>query len=1205
MEKGNRFMERSKRVYLAVLTILLTGQMLVGQDWYNANWLYRNPVTVSNSGAEALSYIQVMIGLGGTFNFSQANSDGSDLRVTSDDGTTPIPFWIENWDDVSDTATIWVKVPAIPVSGTTVYLYYGNASASSLSDGKSTFAFFDDFESWGSSSGNTGWTDVSVQPIALADQTSAVYNGRLYVFGGYTLGDTYPQNTSLEYDPVLDSWEIMEPMPTARWGMVAVEFEGLIYVFGGSDGPSPGDITANEVYDPDDDSWTVRNNIPADLGHTGIMGLKYGNRIHLFYGRYHYEYNPYEDTYIRLADVPNPRYWSTCATDGSRIYIIGGGVAELSYLEATNDNQIYDPVTDSWSTGSPLPIRTWGTTRENPVINGRIYVAHGIAFPGTSYVSFYSTNYEYNPLTDSWTQRGSAAYPRDGTACGVIDNKLYVVGGRDNGDGPVGLNYHEVYDPAIDTWTPDDSDMWAITGTEHVFVDPMATYSGSNGLVIQQAPPGQEIGYPDAFRAMTFTPFGDVYALDLRWNMTDDLGIGTGLTPQPQGWILVSDEEADGGLFFYRRSDNTPVVEWSYGGYSNLQSSSWDAWHNVTIVRDGSNTSVTFDGNTYSSLGSSQTFDGGSGRIKLGVYFASRQYFDNVRVRKWGGFDPETVLNAQETGNFREWTGVTDNNWSNSGNWSVGGVPGSTTNTVIRNTGFMPHVDISSAECNSLTIDENASLYIDAGQALTVNGSLFISGTGSLTVQSASLLSNGSLIVLGNSTGNVTYNRQLRVESSNGDYHYFSSPVSVNSSLNTDKISAVWQWNEASGTWSTLGITQLVRGHGYNLDQTGTSDGLISFTGPIVTSDIFVDASSPFADIITTSDAYSTRDYAPGRGLTNYGGGGWNMLGNPFTSSILVESFIDENRSAFDPNYVAVYLYDGDSPGHSRYYYIGESTGWGEVGLSTHVQAGQGFFVLAMNDYSLFSFNRGMQGHNTSATMLKSKQPEGSRWPGLRVKVKSGDYMNSTTVIFGDEMSLGLDPGYDVGLMTNGPGPGIYSILVMDNGVNFARQALPINGSVKNIIPLGVDFKEGGEVTFSADVEPLRNYKFLLEDRQEGSFTDLGSGNYTTTIPSETFGTGRFYLHVSTGRNPRDKSDDKFLRNVRIWSSQERDVYIQGAVGDGAVCQVYNLAGRLVFECNLTDNEFNSFKVPSIEKGVFLIKLIDGPDVKVQRVVLL
>ncbi len=53
---------------------------------------------------------------------------------------------------------------------------------------------------------------------------------------------------------------------------------------------------------------------------------------------------------------------------------------------------------------------------------------------------------------------------------------------------------------------------------------------------------------------------------------------------------------------------------------------------------------------------------------------------------------------------------------------------------------------------------------------------------------------------------------------------------------------------------------------------------------------------------------------------------------------------------------------------------------------------------------------------------------------------------NMTDIIFDKDMTVGLDPGYDIGQLSTGPSVEIYTALVADNGINFARQALPVNG---------------------------------------------------------------------------------------------------------------------------------------------------------------
>ena len=117
--------------------------------WLSNDWTYRRGIIIDNtSNSNDLTDYQVKITLDNTnFDFSHANSDGSDIRFTDNDGSTLLYHWIEKWDSTNQEAIIWVKVPSIPGSSTkTIYMYYGNASASDASDGDNTFIVFDDFD---------------------------------------------------------------------------------------------------------------------------------------------------------------------------------------------------------------------------------------------------------------------------------------------------------------------------------------------------------------------------------------------------------------------------------------------------------------------------------------------------------------------------------------------------------------------------------------------------------------------------------------------------------------------------------------------------------------------------------------------------------------------------------------------------------------------------------------------------------------------------------------------------------------------------------------------------------------------------------------------------------------------------------------------------------------------------------------------------
>ena len=122
-------------------------------DWYSADWNYRKSVNISGSPS-VLADFQVLM----TVNTAVLMSDGkmsldcSDLRFIGSDGKGELNYWIESGCNSPDTK-IWVKVPFIPISGTTIYMYYGNSSAQSVSNGEKTFEFFDDFKN-----GSDKWT---------------------------------------------------------------------------------------------------------------------------------------------------------------------------------------------------------------------------------------------------------------------------------------------------------------------------------------------------------------------------------------------------------------------------------------------------------------------------------------------------------------------------------------------------------------------------------------------------------------------------------------------------------------------------------------------------------------------------------------------------------------------------------------------------------------------------------------------------------------------------------------------------------------------------------------------------------------------------------------------------------------------------------------------------------------------------------------
>ena len=203
MKKKNILSSLGVRTILVLMTCSLSTQFLTAQNWYNTDWSYRIPVTITHPGTTSLTDYQVEISLDNTFNWADLNSDTTDIRFTGSDGVTPLDFWVEEWTH-STSALIWVKVPAIAAgTNTTIYFYYGNdnPSVTSASNGENTFAFFDGFngedlsEKWNIIIDNVASTSVANGLLTLTANRSGFTSSHVRIEGSTSFGTGYVGET--------------------------------------------------------------------------------------------------------------------------------------------------------------------------------------------------------------------------------------------------------------------------------------------------------------------------------------------------------------------------------------------------------------------------------------------------------------------------------------------------------------------------------------------------------------------------------------------------------------------------------------------------------------------------------------------------------------------------------------------------------------------------------------------------------------------------------------------------------------------------------------------------------------------------------------------------------------------------------------------------------------------------------------------------
>lgn len=135
------------------------------------SWLsgygYRKQIDLSSASALTDYTVRLEIDTATLISNSKMLSDGADIRFTDDTGTTELPFWVNH--DTINTATTEIYVKTSVDTNTTIYMYYGNSGATSSSNGKNTFVYYEDFENYVGADGTTpsDWNTYSGGDVQL------------------------------------------------------------------------------------------------------------------------------------------------------------------------------------------------------------------------------------------------------------------------------------------------------------------------------------------------------------------------------------------------------------------------------------------------------------------------------------------------------------------------------------------------------------------------------------------------------------------------------------------------------------------------------------------------------------------------------------------------------------------------------------------------------------------------------------------------------------------------------------------------------------------------------------------------------------------------------------------------------------------------------------------------------------------------------
>ena len=266
------------------------------------------------------------------------------------------------------------------------------------------------------------------------------------------------------------------PFPEASEEVYGIAANGKLYVFGGL-GPQWTPKALVYEYDPATGQWTKKKNMPLASHHAALAELN--GKIYVMGGFVKpakgpsawipidnaWEYDSENDSWKALAPLPTKRGSPVAAVVGGKIYVIGGASTHPGSKEtavhparphrSVDSNEVYDPATNTWEARQTMP-----TARNHAyvgVVNNKIYVIGGRV--GAAFITRASNTgivEEYDPASDQWgALKASMLNPRSAGAWGTYKGKIYVAGGEERSTGPWQRTFRavEAYDPATNRWS--------------------------------------------------------------------------------------------------------------------------------------------------------------------------------------------------------------------------------------------------------------------------------------------------------------------------------------------------------------------------------------------------------------------------------------------------------------------------------------------------------------------------------------------------------------------------------------------------------------------------------------------------------------------------------------------------------------------------------------------------------------------------------
>lgn len=197
-------------------------------------------------------------------------------------------------------------------------------------------------------------------------------------------------------------------------------------------------------------------------------------------------FDPVSGKWFQGAKPPFELHHMQAVAYDDKLYVVGALTGGFPEEKSVPNILIYNPKTDSWSTGPEIPLHRQRGASGVVVNNGLIYMIGGNRRGHMS--GFVPWLDVFNPETGQWTELADAPHARDHFHAVVIDDQIYAAAGRtsshDTGETmSLTVAAIDVYDIKTQRWNTLDKPLPTLrAGTAAVVINGQLVVIGGESL---------------------------------------------------------------------------------------------------------------------------------------------------------------------------------------------------------------------------------------------------------------------------------------------------------------------------------------------------------------------------------------------------------------------------------------------------------------------------------------------------------------------------------------------------------------------------------------------------------------------------------------------------------------------------------------------------------------------------------------------------